>query len=453
MSLTLATQQVIAPITATGTTTPRSLQNRFADVVNVKDFGAVGDGTTDDTAAIQAACNYANTIRSSVYLDNGVYFISTAIIPAKSGVFGNGSYSTTILCNGCSAFTFPVAYLSTRQACFIQKLSIAPFNNTCNNLYAFYAKGVNANQSVQYNNGITITDITITNSFGGGFYFKDCFEINVDRIIMSAVGCPIVLVGSVIQSYFSNISAFGDNAPKNIGFIGFQTSVAQYNSFNAGPEHITTTDCSWINYDIGIYHAQGLFVNFINTDIQAISYGMILANPCIVNNSFIASMGTDTAGWIGIYTPTVNFQIENTITINSAIIQPLIKPNYPSLSYGIKIGNGIAEFRGIIIDKAIFKGNGVPNLQSAIYSTLSHGFNITNCMIDSSICIGNGFSFTNAYSAYIVGNSFGAAGGSIVLNNGTGGGDHGCISSNVVNGGSVTLTTGSPLNWLVQNNF
>jgi len=32
--------------TATGSSTARSLENRFADVVNVKDFGAVGDGTS-----------------------------------------------------------------------------------------------------------------------------------------------------------------------------------------------------------------------------------------------------------------------------------------------------------------------------------------------------------------------------------------------------------------------
>lgn len=55
-------------VTATGSTTPRPFDDRFADVMNVKDFGAVSDGVTDDSAAIQAA---VDALRSRVAAVNG----------------------------------------------------------------------------------------------------------------------------------------------------------------------------------------------------------------------------------------------------------------------------------------------------------------------------------------------------------------------------------------------
>jgi hypothetical protein len=57
---------------ATGSTTARQLADRFADVVNVKDFGAVGDGVTNDRAAIQAAIDSLGAAGGTVFIPNGM---------------------------------------------------------------------------------------------------------------------------------------------------------------------------------------------------------------------------------------------------------------------------------------------------------------------------------------------------------------------------------------------
>lgn len=63
-------------VTATNTNMPRKLSDRFADVINVKDFGAKGDGATDDTAAFRAAANSVPQGEVGVFIPAGVYFLS-----------------------------------------------------------------------------------------------------------------------------------------------------------------------------------------------------------------------------------------------------------------------------------------------------------------------------------------------------------------------------------------
>jgi hypothetical protein len=77
-------------VIATGSTTTRTLANRFSDIINVKDFGAVGDGVADDTAAIQSAINQAQIKGSSLYLPAGIYRTTATInITAGVDIFGD----------------------------------------------------------------------------------------------------------------------------------------------------------------------------------------------------------------------------------------------------------------------------------------------------------------------------------------------------------------------------
>ena len=70
---------------------PRTLVSKLSDIVSVKDFGAVGDGTTDDTLAIQAALN---TGAGQIYFPKARYRITSTVSYLsgdRSVIEGNGS--------------------------------------------------------------------------------------------------------------------------------------------------------------------------------------------------------------------------------------------------------------------------------------------------------------------------------------------------------------------------
>ena len=62
-----------------------SLQNKLAQTVSVKDFGAVGDGVVDDTAAIQNAIDYVSGAGGGeVYFPTGTYKTTSSLIAASN---------------------------------------------------------------------------------------------------------------------------------------------------------------------------------------------------------------------------------------------------------------------------------------------------------------------------------------------------------------------------------
>jgi hypothetical protein len=82
----------------------RSVQAKLDDQASVRDFGAQGDGVTDDTQAINRAlfqlyCREINTqIRRSLFFPAGTYRVTdTIIIPSYARLVGEGADSSIIL--------------------------------------------------------------------------------------------------------------------------------------------------------------------------------------------------------------------------------------------------------------------------------------------------------------------------------------------------------------------
>jgi len=93
----------------------RTVQSKLRDVVSVKDFGAVGDGTTDDTTALQAAIAYCENATQyggrALYIPGGRYKISGALTLSKEfiTIFGDGAWESQIYAVGLATSALATA--------------------------------------------------------------------------------------------------------------------------------------------------------------------------------------------------------------------------------------------------------------------------------------------------------------------------------------------------------
>jgi hypothetical protein len=95
-----------------------TVQTKLRESVSVKDFGAVGDGVTDDTAAIQAAITAVAAVSLTgvgskiVFFPKGTYKITTTLLVAGSDIIlqGEGIVSSLIVNDSASATAIKFAF-------------------------------------------------------------------------------------------------------------------------------------------------------------------------------------------------------------------------------------------------------------------------------------------------------------------------------------------------------
>jgi hypothetical protein len=116
----------------------QSVQDKLRESVSVKDFGAVGDGVTDDGAAIQAALDYCSTSGQTLYFPAAAYNSSQAHT-------ATGSFSLlmdgAMVYTGSSAITF-LTLDNNRNGTHRIKLTAATVNWSNDDFIGLYATNV-----------------------------------------------------------------------------------------------------------------------------------------------------------------------------------------------------------------------------------------------------------------------------------------------------------------------
>ena len=131
------TGSLIAPSTGltflqgvSGATT-RNVSDKLAETVSVKDFGAVGNGSTDDTTAVQNAINSASTTNRTIYFPKGTYLISGVRLPDTycANLRGDGMDVTYITVGSATTSAILKTNDALSYGCSIKDLTVDANNN------------------------------------------------------------------------------------------------------------------------------------------------------------------------------------------------------------------------------------------------------------------------------------------------------------------------------------
>jgi hypothetical protein len=255
----------------------RPINQKLAEIVSVKDFGAIGDGVTDDTAAIQAALNSEKI----VFIPQGTYLCTSALTSTSKNVvmYGHSKTSSVLLFQSTAGlnFSFDVASVTNIP----NTVELRNFTVQAN--IAISGTGVSLVwttwQPQPYMSAVVDINIYANNVSTGGFStglnVVNCFQSDFSHTnIIGAGNTGIgVTVDSCVSAHFIKVEIAG-------WLNGFTTS-----DTTAQCEGIIITNSTIYSNTIGMTIGHAIFVNVSNTHVQG-STNAIIINGYLAQSNF-----------------------------------------------------------------------------------------------------------------------------------------------------------------------
>lgn len=175
----------------------RSLQSKMRDTVSVKDFGATGDGVTDDTAAIQAAIDALGSGGGTLRFPRGRYLVTDhdadgtcLLIEHRVELVGDGPFYTAIcpadsVGSGVNTITFSPSVDYATDFTAIKKLLIGnPSTGARAGNHGIYCTTQTAGQ---YLPKFIVRDVFVALGGGRAFYHSNSATNNPNGGLYAAL--------------------------------------------------------------------------------------------------------------------------------------------------------------------------------------------------------------------------------------------------------------------------
>ena len=207
------------------------------ETASVKDFGAQGDGSTDDSASIAKAITYSSSNQACILFPHGTYMISsTILIPAHTCLRGEPNFSNVpggSVIQAQSGFTgemvndLPQPGIPNPYSIFIEGLTFDGNNKSA--LHGIHLGSTPAGD--QHGSFWTlIRNVTVSNVHGYGVWIYGGTTVTLDNVVVEyydgAYG--IMMNGGFDQKVYGSTTEWSGSAySAGIGLIGCHSCIVE----------------------------------------------------------------------------------------------------------------------------------------------------------------------------------------------------------------------------------